>query len=251
MSGVNFCRTMRPGMRGNDIRAAKRAISRWNPKVYKWRNFSDYYGPVLEKAVRKFQSTHGLKPTGFLDAITINKLSGAKNRDGERAYDATALELAHSFCSEYAQHELRQKIVDAGFFWYHHRASIAYSQARAYQLRKPPRIPHRWDCSAFVSNCYYAAGAKNPNGRPWDGLGYTGTLISHGTAISITQAKPGDLIFYGFSAGAPGFRRGDPTHVALYVGVVNGVPSVLSHGSYPMHFLRWDYRTINQIRRYI
>lgn len=250
---VAFCRTMKPGMRGNDVRAAKRAVSRFNPQAFPWRGFTNYFGPEFEKAVKKFQARKSLKQTGILDKASVEALSASKNQKGEPCYDALALELAADFCHDFKQNLLRSKIVDAGFFWYAHRSAIAYSQARPFQVRQPPRVPQRWDCSAFVTNCYYGGGAQNPNGRSWDGLGYTGTLISHGTRLhSIVEAHPGDLIFYGSSPGGkPGFRKGDPTHVALFVGQVKGVASVLSHGSYPMHLLRWDYRAVNQIRRYI
>jgi cell wall-associated NlpC family hydrolase len=89
-----------------------------------------------------------------------------------------------------------------------------------------------------VTWCYWAAGAPDPNGRNFDGLGYTGTQIGNGTAVTLEQAQPGDLVFYG--------KKVDPdpqagiTHVALYVG--NG--NVISHGSESgPHLVQVDYRS--------
>jgi cell wall-associated NlpC family hydrolase len=65
------------------------------------------------------------------------------------------------------------------------------------------------DCSSFITLVYKAAGIKDPNGRGYDGAGYTGTLAANGKKT--TDPQPGDLCFYG-----------DPnatsSHVNLYVG---------------------------------
>jgi hypothetical protein len=80
----------------------------------------------------------------------------------------------------------------------------------------------------------------------------TGTLMSTGHMVgNIDDLDPGDLIFYGHTThGSAAFPPGSPTHVALYVGIVAGVPSVLSHGSYPMKLLPYNYRSINHLRAY-
>ena len=52
----------------------------------------------------------------------------------------------------------------------------------------------------------------------YNGFGYTGTLINHGTRVSASNLRLGDLVFYG---------RYGITHVAIYV----GFGRVVSHGS--------------------
>lgn len=52
------------------------------------------------------------------------------------------------------------------------------------------------DCSAFATLVYKEAGAPDPNGRGYDGYGYTGTLAAYGTRVS-GPPQALDLAFYG------------------------------------------------------
>jgi WD40 repeat protein len=81
-----------------------------------------------------------------------------------------------------------------------------------------PRVPSYADSSSFVTWCYWQAGAPDPNGSRYNGVGYTGTLVAHG--VQVSKPQPGDLVFYGPSATIP-------VHVAVYV----GEGRVVSHGS--------------------
>jgi cell wall-associated NlpC family hydrolase len=85
------------------------------------------------------------------------------------------------------------------------------------------------DCSSFVTLCYKAAGARDPNGRDYDGTGYTGTLVEQGRWVD--DPEPGDLVFYGEA-------RTRPVHVALYVG--DG--KAISFGTDPMVKVPVSYR---------
>jgi hypothetical protein len=73
------------------------------------------------------------------------------------------------------------------------------------------------DCSAFVTLCYKAAGAPDPNGFSYNGQGYTGTLWNHGNLVPEAQARPGDLVFYGSSQGHRS-RGAFTRHVAIFIG---------------------------------
>jgi hypothetical protein len=171
----------------------------------------------------------------------------AKNKPKEWAFDSLAIKQAKQYCDIERHKDMRQRIVEAGFYWYAHRMTIFYSQARPFQIRRPPLVPTHWDCSAFVINCYYAGGADDPSGRNYSGLGYTGDLWNRGHKVTHAQALPGDLILYGYTTNPrPGFPYGSPTHVALYTG--NNL--VLSLGSYPMKYLDWNYRSVNCIVRF-
>lgn len=251
-----FSRTIREGMRGDDVKAVKRAISRWDPEVYPWHEFTDFAGEYLVRAFVEFKRRNfsqignrtpvfGERPWNLL---TTKK---AKNKPGEWAFDKRAIQLAREFNESFTttpEERIRKAIVSAGFFWYSNKWQIAYSQARPMAVGRPPFVPSRWDCSGFVTNCHYAGGAPDPNGRGYDGLGYTGTLMGRGTRVgSIADLEPGDLIFYGFSAERPGFNRGDPGDVKLYV----GDEMVLSMGSYPMKYVHYRARRdINHFRKY-
>lgn len=68
-------------------------------------------------------------------------------------------------------------------------------------INKPGVLPCSCDCSAFVTYCYNWAGAPDPNGQGYNGTGYTGTLLEHGTPITVSEAIPGDVIVYGPGTG--------------------------------------------------
>lgn len=99
--------------------------------------------------------------------------------------------------------------------------SIHYAQIRP--IPSGWKIPFTTDCSGFVTLCYHQAGAKDPNGLAYNGQGYTGTLLDHGTTIPLWQAKPGDLVIWGVFPGH---------HVAVIVDVKNPTdPEIVSHGT--------------------
>jgi CHAP domain len=77
----------------------------------------------------------------------------------------------------------------------------------------PIKFPIHADCSAFVTLCYWLAGADDPNGQNYDHEGYTGTLLGHGLHINETQIQPGDAVVYG---------GGEGEHTALIVQVTHG-----------------------------
>ena len=65
----------------------------------------------------------------------------------------------------------------------------------------PVKYPVTCDCSAFVTLCYWLAGAADPNGQGYDHEGYTGTLLSHGHEIVFGNNAAGDVIVYGPGTG--------------------------------------------------
>lgn len=94
-----------------------------------------------------------------------------------------------------------------------------YDEIRPYPLYIPTADKHiKNDCSGTVTWCYYHAGAPDPNGLDYDGSGYTGTLIDHGTQVNVPQV--GDLVIYGNNPGV---------HTAVIV-VAEEDPVTMSHG---------------------
>lgn len=239
---VAFARKMREGDSGRDVIAHKRAVSRAFPEIYPWpkKGFSLSYGVYFGNAVKGSCLIMGIKPRRVIDLEYHEALERRKKRRDktEWAFDSYSIKLAKDYYDHFNKKDLRQTIIEAGFFWYQRRMGIHYSQARPFQKRKPPQSPTIWDCSAFVTNCYYGGGAPDPNGRNFDGQGYTGTLLSHGKVIPFSKIQIADLIMFGHSSGRPGFAVGSPTHVALYV----GGGRVLSLGSYPMGYYEYTYR---------
>lgn len=270
MPDVVFDREIHPGDRGLDVIEHKRVLSRWDSRVYPWAEngqFTDFAGKYFWTGMYEYKRRHGLlsakeKQLGtaiVLGIITHNSMEKAivqyGPHKGEPAYDARSIQLANEY---HAAHTMtreqlaRSKGVAALLYWYNHRYQIPYRQIRPFQVGSPPMVPTRgWDCSADATNGHLAAGFPNPNGSQPVGEGYTGTLIDHGTRInSLADIDLLDLIFYGFSSGTMGFRRGDPTHVATYIGVINGIHTVHSNGHFPMALYAWNYRTVNQMRHY-
>ena len=88
------------------------------------------------------------------------------------------------------------------------------------------------DCSSFATLVFKDAGCPDPNGRGYDGYGYTGSLWPRGTRC---DPKPGALAFYGGSGG----NANDTTHVA----VCDTASTVISFGSTPMSKYSTRYRS--------
>ncbi|MFI7589927.1 CHAP domain-containing protein [Spongisporangium articulatum] len=114
------------------------------------------------------------------------------------------------------------------------------------------KYPKWADCSSFVTWCLWNGlflkyGLPDTvNGADWTG-GYTGTLLDNGRKVAdADKALPGDLVHYPPTGNWP-----------RHVGIVVGRNSsdhlmVIEHGSdaSPLH-LKYDYRRVGQIRRYI
>ena len=100
------------------------------------------------------------------------------------------------------------------------------------------------DCSAFVTYLYSWAGAPDPNGMGYNGTGYTGTLLSHGTPISKTQVVPGDVVVYGPGTGdhtAIIVEGGnDPLTVSMGQQGDPNYVRVSQDGRQPQRFLRFN-----------
>lgn len=119
---------------------------------------------------------------------------------------------------------LREKIVAYCRWSIEHEPQIHYAQERPMDLANLYGLPQRDDCSEHATKAYKSAGAPDPNGRRYDGYGYTGTLISRGRRVALEHARPGDLVLYGAGTGR---------HVAVLLepGHANGGdPMLCSHG---------------------
>ena len=254
---VKFPREIRQGNRGLDVVGHKRALARARPDLYQWADFTELAGDAFMDAVVAWKKSRGLGTGRVLGGRAHEVLERTKRKGHLRewAFDATAIKQCQTYYDKVTkspEERVREDIVNAGLFWHSHRLHMPYDQQRPFALMKPPAIPRALDCSEFVSICHYAGGAPDPNGRGYSGDGYTGTLKQHGTRVnSITNLKPGDLIFYGHSRSQPGFNSGDPTHVGMYVGLVRGVHMSLQMGSYPMKYIDYRYRNdIHSFRTY-
>jgi hypothetical protein len=120
-----------------------------------------------------------------------------------------------------AEYNLRSKIVAQAAWGVENTAAIFYEQRRPIDgINEPPRLPLSTDCSGFVTLCYRWAGAGDPNGRGFDGYGYTGTILDHCDEIGAEEAQRGDLVLFG---------SGKHQHVVVIVGYGPNA-DVVSHG---------------------
>jgi cell wall-associated NlpC family hydrolase len=191
--------------------------------------------------VRKFQRNNKLEVDGQIGQHTFDKLAANVDEFGKSLLGKVRNQQKEPTGK-------RQMIVQAAYCGYTNRDRINYTQSgqRMQGVRDklhPPRFPSNEDCSSFATWCYFAAGAPDPNGLRYNGSGFTGTMIAHGTEVR--DPKPGDLVFYGPS-------HNSINHVTLYVG--NG--RVISHGQqsgpmlYPMDYSRSSGGR-QQIRSYL
>jgi len=123
----------------------------------------------------------------------------------------------------------RDKIVQAAMALYNNRASGRYSEddQRWSGIAGnvcPPGSPPSSDCSSAVTWIYWTVFGNGPdivNDANWS-YGSVQTLVQHGNEVTMAQAQPGDLVFYGSTHDAL-------SHVAIYV----GSGKVVSHGKDP------------------
>jgi hypothetical protein len=140
--------------------------------------------------------------------------------------DARARELARKQLTTPSD-AIRQHIRSWGEWFVANRGSIVYQQVRPYP--RTPRLPIYTDCSGSACAVLRWSGCPNdPNGRNWDGQGYTGTLYNRGTRVPLTAVLPGDMVFYGNQGG------GVPSHVILVIGPGD---RALNFGGWPPEFV--------------
>jgi hypothetical protein len=116
----------------------------------------------------------------------------------------------------------RVRIVEAMDWGLANEPQIHYLQERPFNPNaiRDRKLPLSADCSATTTQLYRAAGRPDPNGRDYDGSGYTGTLRLATPSTRLEDVKPGDFIIYG---------RGSGVHVVV-VYKAGKDPLVWSHG---------------------
>jgi cell wall-associated NlpC family hydrolase len=218
-------RGIKQGMHGKDAIAVKRALSKAG--FVRWGGFTPIFGPFAARALKKFQRKHGLLVSGAYTRQTHVKLAPY--------FDAYGAFLMGQIPRPRVG-DTRDKIIAGAMLLYNNRVRVHYTMSgkRMQGVRerlRPPKYPEWEDCSSSYTWCFWQAGAPDPNGRGYDGFGYTGTLAQNGRRITLDQAQPGDAVLYG---SGPPYQ-----HVAMYL----GKGKVWSHGSENgPYILPIDYR---------
>jgi hypothetical protein len=209
------------GSKGRDVLALQRALQRAG-SLARTHKAGRVFDSEVDTAVRAFQAAQSLEVDGVVGPDTYEALGPSYDSRGKWLVSQVRLEPPDAELPLSSSATIRQKIVLAAHLGVEQRSRIHYTQdgRRMDGVRRrilPPAVPSWEDCSSFATWCYWVAGAPDPNGRNYDGFGYTGTQIVNG--VETTDPEPGDLCFYGSS-------RSAITHVTIYVG--NG--RVVSHG---------------------
>ena len=88
-----FPRVLHEGCVGVDVVGVKRALSRAGQM--RWGPFTAQFGPFMEQAVKRFQHSVGIQPTGLYGSGTHSVLerTAAVGKPGEWAFDSYAVSL--------------------------------------------------------------------------------------------------------------------------------------------------------------
>ena len=79
-----------------------------------------------------------------------------------------------------------------------HRDRFRYEQVRPIPVgASRDDQPIITDCSGFVTLMARWSGIEDPNGRGYNGEGWTGTLLEHLPAVGFTRTQPGDIAVFG------------------------------------------------------
>ena len=214
-----------PSPAGADVEAYKRAISRAGR--WPWQSFDRAYsrgfalgtgGNVGETGVAGFQRQQNIDDTGQLGNETYQALRYAlvpegRPHAGEHVLDGYAVQLLESYqpdesTSDNDVENVRRAIAGYCLDSIDNEPKIHYQQVRPIAcFGVPPSKGFTTDCSGHATSAYYWArqetglAVPDPNGRGFDGYGYTGTLINN-PRVTNGQYKRGDLALYGPSTGS-------------------------------------------------
>lgn len=238
---IFLARDLKLGMRGDDVLALKRALSEAGYGKWLGYKFTKLFGPATLILLKRFQKAHGLNVDGVYGSSTHKKLAPY--------YDAWGAKLMNG-----AYHELKQtpsaKSIAAALAVYNYcrltgRGLYTQTPSRMSIVRnrwRPPFWPHtlQEDCSSSCTAHDWLAGNPDPNNLGYNGQGYTGTLVVHGTRSS---AVLGALAFYGYNF--------PMKHVTRCIGFKNGTPMVFTWGHGLPGITNYNYRSdFNHWRKY-
>lgn len=150
-------------------------------------------------------------------------------RAGSKAWRAYKRALAAQPDPDAKVNALRTAIANWGRYGAAHEPAIHYTQSTArddFLHRARGALPMSTDCSGFVEQCHWAAGAPDPSGLAYRYVGFTGTLLSNAAAhgrvtTNLAAARVGDPIVIGPGSG---------WHAVLVL-EPGADPLVVSHGS--------------------
>ena len=170
-------------------------------------NSSERYTSATEKAVRNFQSRHGLSVTGYVDLATWKAMGYSEYDWYNLGTYRTPLKVTNS--------SNRQDRINAMI-----QTAIEYKNAgTGYKVGCSGTPGSYVDCSGLIYQCLYSAGI-NPSSNIVDHAlaihEYTSVNLAAddrlGRSVDSDSLQRGDLVFYGKNG------RNSVAHVAIYAG---------------------------------
>lgn len=201
------------------------------------------YGDRTALDVRAFKKRYRLLPidgtvwgSRAWNVLIDGGFLGEYDRERIRSHNRAVLaeRLGRERDAAKAIHEVgsRARLAGVALRVYSERWRYTYRQTRPYS-RALFSGGRYYDCSSMVTMMMREAGWPDPNGRDFDGWGFTGTLWIRGRATS--SPKAGALAFYG------NMGNGIPSHVAMHID--DDERWVVSFGSDPVKRLPVRYRS--------
>jgi cell wall-associated NlpC family hydrolase len=209
-----------PLMKGPDVAGAQRLLLENPYGTFDCGTPDGEYGPATAAATK-----HAKFALGY-PLPDVNEVFGS----GLRAYLSNAQELPIDYQNRRKAREhavtgdalIRRKIVEFAKWGCANEPKIHYAEVRPMNgLDAPQQVPLTTDCSGFATCCYKWAGGPDPNGRDFNGAGWTGDMINNGRHIAKSALKPGDLVVFG----GPAARQ----HVCIVI-EPGADPMLVSHG---------------------
>jgi hypothetical protein len=227
-----------PPMRGADVKTLQTLLRK---RGYLKAAADGVYGPVTAHAVYQAKLALGyLKPDhaagSKLDAYLAGKLKptqamAARARKRPKTKPGGSSHTPTPSKAQTRETVVRSRAVAVMHVLLHYEPNVHYRQARPmrsasvvslsdleHRLQQPAGVA--MDCSESVTLIARLAGAKNPNGGPYTGQGFTGTILRACKRIGKTQLRPADLIVFGPGTG----------HHVVTVLEPGPDPLVFSHG---------------------
>lgn len=200
------------------VQTVKIGASRYSGGAYPWRSFDMQYNKAIVAWIKDFQYHHGIPATGNYGEAThelMLKLRVPKGypHAGELIFNSVALNiLENEFQRLHPQKNALERVHDMisqlGYAIIENAANIGYTQRRAMNylfLLKPEDVKWDGDCSGTGTGlCSWTRlrtgiMVPDPNGRHYDGYGFTGTLVANSTAMGKDpkRVEVGDFAMYG------------------------------------------------------
>lgn len=203
-----------PLMSGPDVVELQRLLAPYAPGAV-----DGQFGPATAAAVRRAKLALGYPEPLCDESAGPRLVAFLEGASLPPDYVARGEARRHD---EAKARALRAQIVAGARWGIANEAQIHYVQARPIDgLHHARQLPLRTDCSGFATLCYAWAGAPDPNGLGYSGLGYTGTMLRRMTAIPLAAVQPGDLVVWGPPPGH---------HVAIVLETGGADPLLCSHG---------------------